>query len=516
MTWNYQFTNSLDQPSKKTEFALLFIGRGSNYISPSGRVVNNDANNMVHLGEAQVTIDNVRITPQRWSVNFGGFSIEIVGDLRPFKGSPWQRGSIAELYMRRNDIHIERVAIGQLRTVSGGRGKWRFEFGDILSAMASRLTSAKNQLSYYYDVGTTTEVRVNYDFAADPNLYVKNATIFQKETPGSGMIRVNRAGTVGYYLWSAVIITNSPSANNGYLVITDTGTWPATANQNTLNIDDEITHLALLKDRPDHIFAKTIMSSGDLSQGSFDTYPESWGSGFYWSNNLIDSTDMNLWQTSWETASGTYEFQLVVEDYEQSGIRYLLSKFLQVGMWPVFRQNALSWRVCQDPNTANPNTLSVHIYDRDIQSVDSHQIYSPAQSSVYTTSFIVVSTASGTKETYGDFRNTINSMPCDQEITRDNRYIYRIDSPIQQIKAQADRKRLKAWDLYTWEELVLSVSERFAGLVAGDIIQITASMIYGWGEAEGKTYNSKRGMILGNRWHPNQSKCILTIGIITK
>ena len=75
---------------------------------------------------------------------------------------------------------------------------------------------------------------------------------------------------------------------------------------------------------------------------------------------------------------------------------------------------------------------------------------------------------------------------------------------------------MSAWDLYTYEELTLAVQERFAGLVAGDIVAIKSSMIYGFNDPVGKTYQSKRGMVLGNRWLPNQSRCILTIGIIGK
>ena len=106
-------------------------------------------------------------------------------------------------------------------------------------------------------------------------------------------------------------------------------------------------------------------------------------------------------------------------------------------------------------------------------------------------------------------------MPVDSEISRDMTLVYKIDNPVQLTKAAADVMRLKYWDFLPWEELVITVRERFATLVAGDIIEITSNDLYGYKEAEGKTYQSRRGMILGVRWQPNESRCILTIGIIT-
>jgi hypothetical protein len=512
MTWNAQFTKSLDGPSKTVEYALVFLPGGPNSVLFNGTLINNDPNQKVFLSEAYVTIDNVQVTPSRWSVNFGGFTIEIVGDIRPLKKTSFQKGALAELHMRRNGQHVERVAIGQLRNISGGRGKWRLQFGDLLSALASRFTSSKNTMTYYNNVGKTTKVNTNWNFSSSPNLYVDDVTIFAKETGGNGMIRVNRAGTIGYLLWDVAVVTSSPV---GYLRIVDTDPYPDKNNVTVLNINDEVTYLALIVDRPDHIFAKTIMSTGGGTQGSFDKYPEAWGSGFKFNPNIIDALNMEFIHNAWQAPSGDYEFQLVIDQEEASGIRFLLDKCLAVGMWPVFRQNAISWRACQNPNTASLNTLTLAIHDSDIIAVNSHDIYSPSQSASYTTSKINCTDASHNEIFSSADQNVIRSLPVNSEIARKMSLIYKIDNPTQLVKAAADVMRLKYWDFYPWEELVITVRERFAVLVAGDIIEITSNELYGYAEAEGKTYQSRRGMILGVRWQPNQSQCILRIGIIT-
>ena len=110
----------------------------------------------------------------------------------------------------------------------------------------------------------------------------------------------------------------------------------------------------------------------------------------------------------------------------------------------------------------------------------------------------------------------MQALPANDEISRDNKLIYRIDTPAQSAKAVLDLARMAPWDQYTYEELVLAVHERFAGLVAGDIVAITSGYIYGFKEATGKTYLGRRGMILGVRWLPNRSRCILSIGVLSK
>ena len=515
MTWSNAFVNSLDLPSKTTEYALRFIGHSNDYFLGAGATIRQSG--LINIAAAEVTIDNARVTPQRWSVNFGGFSILINGDLRPIDVSAFRKGAIAELHMRRNGIP-ERVAIGQLRSLSGGRGVWRLEFGDFISALTSRLSTKKEELNFYYNAGKSTVVTSGhtFSFGSSPadRLYLDDITIFEKDSNFDGMAFVtNGSGTTSYYRWSGKTATTGTA---GYLTITDTGQWPAIADLNGLAVGDKVVSIARLQGRPDFVFARTLMSTGGATQGTYDDYPASWGSGIDWNPNLINNQDMSLWYDAYKTASGAHEVQFAIDTPQDSGIRYLIDKFLNMGMWPVFRQGKISWRVCQDPELALNVTISAHIKNNDIIAIESHAIYSPSQSVVYAKSTIVTSSAVGNEVRSSVDISNVQALPANDEISRDNKLIYRIDTPAQSAQAVVDLARMAPWDQYTYEELVLAVHERFAGLVAGDIVAITSGYIYGFKEATGKTYLGRRGMILGVRWLPNQSRCILSIGVLSK
>tara|TARA_Y100000593_G_scaffold27420_1_gene54861 strand:+ start:243 stop:1787 length:1545 start_codon:yes stop_codon:yes gene_type:complete len=512
MTWGNDFISSLDSISKTSVYALRFIPGGINSLLMNGSTISSLGGSKIFLSDAHVTIDSTQITPQRWSVNFGGFTIEVVGDLRPMEQSPYKKGAIAELWIKRTGTNLERIAIGQLRSVSINRGISRLVFGDLISAMASRFVSEKNKVVYYNTAGKKANSTASFDFAVDPWLYVDNVDLFSKEsTAGSqGMLTVNKSGVIGYYTWDVKNYTSAPA---GRLRITDTDPWPDTANITTLGSGAQVKHLILMRDRPDHIFAKTIMSTGNFS-GGFDVYPEDMGSGMEFSDSLIDSNDMDLWNASYQPSSGSYQLQIALDKQVESGIRYLLNQFLNCGMWPVFRQNALSWRVCQNPNTAHSNTIISRILDRDIIQINSHSIYSDSQSNTFFETAILTLDTSKNDLTKYVYNNVLSSLPVESRIERDNRMIYSFNTGDVQSMANADLDRLQSWDFYTYEEIILTVLEKFAVLVAGDIVEITSRYIYGLSEAEGKTYQGRRAMVLGNRWQPNDSRCIIRLGII--
>ena len=512
MSWSNVFVKSLDLPSKTVEYALRFIGHSNDYFLGAGATVRQSG--LVNIGAAEVTIDNARVTPQRWSVNFGGFTITINGDIRPIDTSAFRKGSIAELYMRRNGVS-ERVAIGQLRSLSGVRGVWRLEFGDFISALTSRMSTKKDELNFYYNAGTIATITVNYNFSSDVKLYLDDITSFEKDTNFDGMAFVtNAAGRSEYYKWSSKTTTSAPA---GYLTISSTGSWPSTSSTlTTLQSGDKVVSIVRLQGRADNVFARTLMSTGNATQGTYDDYPKSWGVGINWNPTLINNQDMSLWYDAYKTASGLHEIQLVIDTPQSSGIRYLIDNFLSIGMWPVFRQGRISWRACQDPDLALNTTVSAHIKNNDIISIESHSIYSSSQSVVYAKSTIVTSSSAGNEVKSSVDISNVQALPANDEISRDNKLIYRIDTPTQSGKATVDLARMAPWDQYTYEELTLIVKEKFAGLVAGDIIAITSNYIYGFNEATGKTYLGRRAMILGVRWLPNRSRCILSIGVLSK
>ena len=467
----------------------------------------------IALADADVTIDSVQVTPQRWSVNFGGFTIRIVGDLRPVLNKSFRRGAVAELIMVRDGLR-NRVCIGQLRTITGGRGVWSLNFVDFLTLMQSRLTSNPTESEFWFYAGKTAKVTQNFNFHSDPNLYLDDITIFEKETGQNGMIKVEHAssGAIDYYIWSS---KTSTSGTAGYLTIAGTGRYPSTGSVTVLAINDVVTSLARLRGRPDYVFARLVMSTGQGSQGSFDDYPASWALSVAFNPNLFSVQNLNsYYNETWATSSGTHEIELLIDS--PGNIQKFLSAVLQMGMWPVWDQNQLSWRVCQNPNQASWFSVRDHITDRDIISIDSHSLYAPSQSNVFSTSTInTFNNTTGLNQNVSFSGNSIPVLPTSTTITRDLRLVYRVDSPIQPTQANADLTRMRRWDAEPYEELSLTVTEKHCLLTAGDIVEISSMYIYGLREGAGDTYSNRRAMILGVRWNPSQSNVNLTIGVMS-
>jgi len=511
MTWSAQFISSLESPSKEIHFGLQFLAPNLDYNFSSGDFVG--LSTEIAIGRADVVIDSAQITPQRWSINFGGFSIYIVGDLRPILGGSIRRGAIAELIMYRDGLR-NRVSIGQLRSITGGRGTWQLEFTDFLTLLQSRLAQNASKLPYWYNAGKTASVTINFNFSSDPKLYVDDITIFEKETGQNGVIFVedSQHNETDYWTWSS---KTSTSGDAGYLTIAATGKYPSLASHDHLHVGDKITSIARLRGRPDYVFARTVMSTGNGTQGPFDDYPSSWGSGIQWNPNLFSVQSLNeYYNKNWALSSGTHEIELMVA--APSNISTLIDAFLLMGMWPVWRQNQLEWRVCQNPNQASWFAVVDHITDRDIISIDNHSIYSQSQSVVYGTSTIRNYDTSISGYRLTRFSGTsVKTLPADQDIERDLSLIYRVDSPTQPVKATADLTRMRAWDAEPFEELSLTVSEKHCQLTAGDIVEISSKYIYGIREGSGDTYSNRRALVLSVRWSPSQRKVNLNLGVMS-
>ena len=499
--WSNAFKESLNSPSTSIKYILRFLPSHNNFTLGNSKTIGFSGD--IVIGEADVVIDNARITPQRWSVNFGGFSITLHGDISSINSNGFRRGAIAELWMDRGPIN--RVCIGQLNSISGGQGIWRLEFTDLINAMRSRATVQLDKLNFWYNAGLQATVTQNFNISSDTDLYLSNTSIFETSVDYRGTIKVidNTHNEVDYWEYT--------SKTASYLVISNTGVYPSLQSHDHLHVGDTVVSVAYLKGRPDYIFASLLMSTGNRTQGYFDTYPASWGFGIDFNPNLINKSDMDFQYNLWKTTTGSYKFAIALE---QSGnIRDYLDLCLSCGLFPVFKEGQISWRCATDPNTVHPLHVSMAINDSDIVSINDHNIYS--NSVIYGKSRIRVYNSSTAQYEIKVFSGqNLQTLPAEEGIDRDHSLIYELGNPTQDVKANSDLARLYNWDSQNYEELTISVKERFACLVAGDIIQISSSLIYGYSESKGSTYNRRRAMILGNRWTPQQGICILTLGIL--
>jgi len=264
---------------------------------------------------------------------------------------------------------------------------------------------------------------------------------------------------------------------------------------------------------PDFVFARLVMSTGLGTQGPFDDYPETWGHGVKYNPNLFSVQELNdYYKYTFKPSTGDHEIELLIS--EPSNISTFLDAVLSIGMYPVWRQNMLSWRVCQNPNQALYPAIVDHITDRDIISIDGHSLYSPSQSVQYSQSALTYYDAGLGQDKTRIFSGiSISVLPAEAEINRDMRSIYRITNA--KVMADKDLSRLRRWDAEPFEELNITVTERHASLSAGDIVEISSQYIYGLRESASNTYDNRRAMILSLRWTPNESKVYLTLAILS-
>lgn len=509
MAWSQSFIDSLSSPSKGIYYILRFLGSGIDYNLSNGQTIG--IGGEVRLGSADVTIDSSSITPQRWSINFGGFTIQVQGDIRPILSKGFIRGAMAELFLVRNGAR-NRVCIGQLRNIRGVRNVWTLEFTDFLTSLQTRLTTSATQNEFWFNSGKTAKVTQSFNFSSDSKLYLDDITIFERETGQNGMIFVTDSvhGDSDYYLWDSKTIT---SGNAGYLNIVSTGVYPSLSAHGHLHVNDEVKSLARLRGRADYIFARTVMSTGSGSQGPFDDYPLSWSAGALFNPTLFSVQELNeYYKSGLKPSSGDHELELIVE--EPSNVNTLLDAFLTLGIWPVWRQNTLALRACRDPNFAIHHVVVDHITDRDIIAILEHSLYSPSQSSIYGSSRLrYYNPSTGQFVTRVSSGGSIQSIPAEERIERDASRIYRPSVSVN--ASEKDLSRLQSWDKRPYEELTLEVTEKHAVLCSGDIVEISSNYIYGIRENTASFYSHRRAMVLAVRWSPSRSRVTLSLGVMS-
>ena len=508
MAWTTAFKRSLNDPSVTVEYSLRFyrlpwaLQNSSNSLVEVGRLA---------IGEQDIEITGVSIVPQSWGVTFGGFTIQLVGDLRPINASALRKGNVASLYMSRNRQRPERICIGQLRSISGVRNVWTLQFVDVLSMLYARVTNQQSKQPFYYQAGRETTATAAFNFASAPELYVADISTFEKDSTHNGMIKIVDTTHSAEDYWEYSTITPT-SGSAGYLTIISIGNWPTTGSHGHLHSGDVVINLARTKGRPDKILHRTLISiNGDDTESSYDDYPNSYAVNVKWGSPIWDTADANYWYETVLKPSSSVDLLLDIlhEEPSTEGIRVLTDNYALLGMWPVWVQDSMSIRSCQDLKTAN--NVALRISDRDIIEILSHEIYSQNQSVVYVKHTYTYRTASGSGSKSVTYNNP-DALPNAEEIIRDVTAVTERSSDTGTMVNSA-LQRLKPYDFRTYEELVLQVTEQAAILAAGDIVMITSDLIYGYSENQGKTYRARKGMVTGLIWRPRTRSVILTIAV---
>lgn len=527
MSWDRGFIDALGAGSISLEWALQFVNV-ANHLGQEYTIYSNRGAPQIATGG--ISISGSRVIPQRWNVSFGGFSVQLIGDMRQIL--PYiRKGQIAALYCRIiGATDFERIAIGQLDTLSGFRGRFQMTFRDLLSALQTSLdtragtafsTSDPPHFNLFYEVGQTKNITHTLA-TSHTTLTVSSNTVFKKHSgtgsiPSRGMIRITPvSGDPDFYVfWTGT------SGSNDITGISDVSNRGG--SRVSAGVGSTATYIAFAENQPWDILGSIITSTGTAAaNGPLDIFPREWSVGGYISRDLFDFADVSK-QASYikRSDNGVYEWGLAIESPLTNGIRSIVDIGTLSGQWPVFRQGKISWRGCSDPDEVDSEISmgapAAQINDQHILEILSHEFFNPDITNIYRTTRIVYNQAGSGKYSGGVYDgDRVDTLPALATIQRDNNLYYLHDRggvDNSDTMALGDLRRMRRWDLYISEKVVLRVSLRFAGLVAGDIIEISSRYLYGLLEPQNRTFRGKRAMVTACDFDFDNQRCVLTLCI---
>ena len=522
MSWPEEFISSLSARSLSVEYRLEFLRFG--YHVGRRVVINSSGNFPLKIDRGSVQISGTRIIPQRWNVSFGGFSLSLAGDIR-YLTDKARKGQLAILSCRlQSSGPYQRIAIGSLSSIQGFRGSYQLTFRDLLSALTNSLDARAGtafsdsdpaHFSMFYKEGRTTTVRTNWT-VGDTTLDVVSDSIFSRKTGSRGIVKCTDSSNNEFYLFFTGTGTNS-------LTGVSSTTHPGGSASN-LVVGNTVKAVAWLEGAPWDIFGSIITSTGTGTNGILDVFPLIWSIGGQISDSLWDYADSSRQvRVVMRDDGGIYEWGYVITGPLTNGIRYLTDLAATLGQWPVFRMGKLSWRACTDPTgiqTQKNIIVAAKIFDADIISINRHDFYNSDTQSIYRTTRIKYNEAGSGVFSGGSYNgNMVRSLPAQSLLERDGSALYLHDqsgSDNRASMATMDVKRLRGWDLYEGEKIVLRVQLRFCFLVAGDIVELTSGYLSGAFDPMGQYFQRRRLMVAACDYNIGAQNCSLTLVMISR
>lgn len=464
-------------------------------------------------GALQITtarVQGVQVIPHRWSVSFGGFEVNLVGDFTQYRGN-LMRGCIAILYVQLRGLSgKERIGMGQLDQIRGSRGVYSAVFKDILSAFQSRIdtrSSGTRQFSQlFYD--TAIFARVTHSWTGQATLQVSDTSSFTKSSAHYGLLYCVPASGDPFYLgWDS-----KNDSTNTFTLSSTSAVHPSTVSAGTLHVDDRVYNAARIKAAPHAFFAQVVTSTGNGTNGVRDVLPASYGTGFPLPASFFDDADAQETNLYIRGSSGNvYGWDYSATAALDGGVRTLMDTFATVGQWPTVRQNSFTWRGCFDPTGrfGLQPAVSAHITDADIISLDSVDFFDPSLKAVFMqTGMIYNLTGTSTVRT----NSFAKSLPTAGQILRDFGLYY--DPSLNELSmAIGDRDRMAIWDFYNWTKISIRVSLRLAVLCAGDKVEVSSRFIVDPYTQDGRTYTRRPAMVLEIGYNLSDRTCDIVIGV---
>ena len=115
--------------------------------------------------------------------------------------------------------------------------------------------------------------------------------------------------------------------------------------------------------------------------------------------------------------------------------------------------------------------------------------------------------------------NMVRSLPAQKLIERDGSSLYLHDQSGSDNRASMstmDLKRLRGWDLYNGEKIVVKVQLRFCYLVAGDIVELSSIYLSSAFDPRGQYFRRRRLMVAACDFNLGTQSCTLTLVMISR
>ena len=541
MAWGSHFFNLLASSAITPKYTLEFIDTPD--FNGYYRIVTGgyQTNSPLQISDEGPNINGCKVTPGSWAITFGSFSVPLVGDITKIFPAV-KRGSLAQLFCTLGN-HKERIAVGQLRNISGFKNNWRLDFVDLLTAMTSRVSNkvglytddnVPDQMQFFYkcglkalsvgtwpDLGSGFPTQLNVD---DVRPFQDN--IANRTSGESGLIRciANGSSNEFYLNYDSVTLTGGTA---GYLTLSQTYTtttkvYPSINYPENMLAGSEIYASALLDgpigSEPWAILARMLISKEGTRSWTFDEYPKSWNFGSVFDLDIFDWGDAvnHMADIQSDLGSLDYRFGIVVDSPWSNGIREFISICSSCGHWPVFRQDSITWRGAANP--FDVTQIKAYIRDNDIITINKIDLFNPNQRNQYQLKQIKHTleppgaTGNQSKITYGT-TNEINSIPILPLQTIDNNLVYGYDYTDKSKRgdlATNDLKRMERWYTNTSSKIALVLPLNFAGLCAGDFVELESNFIDVFISGKSKL----RGMVTAINYNIGRQKVYLELSIL--
>lgn len=472
MAWSPEFIAALSQRTRAPVFTLervqLYDEPGVPVTIASHAGYGTDAGTGPYLRIVRVDTQGATLSPRGWTSTIGSFTVTLAGKMA-YLFARTVRGTVLQLKMGFAgwpEDEFQVIGLGQVRNVRGRPPEYTLECLDAFSALRQRVTNDLTALKLFDGTGTATTSAAAYA-VGDTSLTMSSTTNFKRQTSGTGCVRV----------------TPLSGASPFYLTYTGTGTGPtritgvsATGKFGTTAVaaasGSTVEEVGYLYGHPLDLARKVLTSRGSGTNGAYDVLPSVWGMGVL--HELIDHDDIDAWKEVVKVSSGSYSWDVLVEEAQEDAFGWLESLLSPAGLFLTMRQGLLTIRAGQNSHGASAGVYyrdsGVSIGDDEIAEVTDWEAWDGGHSPEYARIYVQ---GYGTS-TAGTLSATAATLPAGSFLYYDLRD--RVYSNVAVVNTEVVN-RLDESARNVPERLVLTCAGlRLAQLAPGDLVNVSTGL----------------------------------------